>query len=330
MGEGHFSKDDKAFRYWDKEKAVPAVCARCHTPNGMAVYLRDGRNEPTPHAKNGLACTNCHADLETYDRRAAAKVTFASGLSVDSGDNDMNICMTCHQGRESTASVNKAIAGMAPDTPNPKLAFVHVHYYPAGATLFGTEAKVAYEYDGRTYAGRYRHAMGVRACNDCHDAHGGEVKVQTCEGSSCHQGIASLADAKTIRKNKGDWDGNGREDGVATEIASLHAALYKAIQAYARNVGGRAIAFTPESFPYWHTDTNGNGKVDGDELSPKNPYTAFTPRLEQAIYNWTYVQRDPGAAYHNPRYTLQLLYDSLDSLAASGKAEVSMQGRTRP
>jgi hypothetical protein len=26
-----------------------------------------------------------------------------------------------------------AIAGMAPDTANPKLGFVHVHYFPAGA-----------------------------------------------------------------------------------------------------------------------------------------------------------------------------------------------------
>ena len=37
-----------------------------------------------------------------------------------------------------------------------------------------------------------------------------------------------------------------------------------------------------------------------------------------------------GAAYHNGRYTLQLLYDSLDSLAASGKAGVDMKGRVRP
>ena len=87
MGEGHFSRTDKAFRYWDKEKAVPAVCARCHTPNGAAAYLRDGRNEPAAHAQNGLACTNCHENLETYARRTAAKVTFPSGLSVDSGDN---------------------------------------------------------------------------------------------------------------------------------------------------------------------------------------------------------------------------------------------------
>jgi hypothetical protein len=328
MGEGHFSRTDKAFRYWDKEKAVPAVCARCHTPNGVAAYLRDGKNEPAAHAQSGLACTNCHENLETYARRTAAKVTFPGGLSVDSGDNSMNLCMTCHQGRESTASVNKAIAGMAVDTPNPKLAFVHVHYFPAGATVFGTQAKVAYEYDGKSYAARFDHAPGMNTCVACHDAHGAEIKVEKC--GTCHQGVKTRADTRGIRMRAGDWDGNGREEGVVKEVATLHDALYKAIQAYARNVGGRGIAFTPDGFPYWHTDLNGNGKVDADELRPNNPYTAFTPRLEQAIYNWTYVARDPGAAYHNGRYTLQLLYDSLDSLAQSGKADVDMRGSVRP
>jgi hypothetical protein len=40
--------------------------------------------------------------------------------------------------------------------------------------------------------------------------------------------------------------------------------------------------------------------------------------------------RDPGGAYHNGKYVLQLLYDSLDSLAASGKAGVTMAGKVRP
>lgn len=328
MGEGHFSKDNKSFRYWDKEKAVPAVCARCHTPNGLAAYLKDGKNDAAPHAKNGLACTNCHADLESYARHPVQKVTFASGLTADSGDNTMNMCMTCHQGRESTVSVNRSIAGLPPDTPNPKLAFVHVHYFQAGATVFGTQAKVGYEYAGKPYASRFNHAPGMNTCMGCHDAHGDQIKVEAC--ATCHQGVKTLDDTRGIRMTKGDWDGNGRDEGAAREIANLHESLYRAIQAYARNVGGASIAFSPEAFPYWHADTNGNGKVDPEERRPNNAYTAYTPRLSQAIYNWTYVQREPGAAYHNPRYAAQLLHDSLESLAESGKAGVAMQARVRP
>jgi hypothetical protein len=129
---------------------------------------------------------------------------------------------------------------------------------------------------------------------------------------------------------RGDFDGNGTEEGVAREVASLHRELYAAIQQYARTVGGSAIAFTPEAFPYWHMDTNGNGRIDPEELRPDNRYPAYTPRLMQGVFNYTFVLRDPGAAYHNGRYTLQLLYDSLESLAASGKAGVNMGGKVRP
>jgi hypothetical protein len=40
--------------------------------------------------------------------------------------------------------------------------------------------------------------------------------------------------------------------------------------------------------------------------------------------------RDPGAAHHNGRYAAQLLHDSLESLAQSGKAGVNMAGKARP
>ncbi|OGA83611.1 MAG: hypothetical protein A3G27_15070 [Betaproteobacteria bacterium RIFCSPLOWO2_12_FULL_66_14] len=327
MGVGHLNRDGKAFHYWDKQKEIPAVCARCHAREGVPEYLKTGKNAPAQHVKNAFACTNCHADMVTYERHKVSKVTFPSGVTVDSGDNNKNLCMTCHQGRESTASVNKALAGMAADTPNPKLNFIHVHYFPAGATLYGGEAKVGYEYAGKKYVGRFKHTAGVDTCTACHEVHTGEVRVELC--GSCHQGIK--ADPKNIRMaGKGDFNGDGREDSMAREIESQKAALYAAIQQYASAAGGSAIAFTPDGHPYWYTDTNGNGQIDKEEFNPKNNYKAYTPRLMQAIYNYTYVLRDPGAPYHNGRYAGQLLYDSLESLNASGKASVNMAGKVRP
>ncbi|HSD38014.1 MAG TPA: hypothetical protein VLC92_10945 [Rhodocyclaceae bacterium] len=310
MGEGHFNRDGKAFHYWDKEKEVPAVCARCHGAEGLPQYLAEGKNAPVPQVKNAYACTNCHADMLTYERRKVGSVNFASGLSVDSGNNDANLCMTCHQGRESTNSVNKAIADKPLDTPDPKLAFIHVHYYPAGATLYGTQAKVAYEFAGKTYAGRYSHPKQLNTCTSCHDPHGGEVKLEKC--TSCHN-------------EKGD-----RVEDFRAELKQDMTALYAGIQQYARKVGGGSIAFSPDAFPYWYADSNGNGKVDEDELKPTNGYKAYTPRLMQAVYNYTFLLRDPGAAIHNRSYAGQVVYDSLESLAASGQTEVSMKGRTRP
>ena len=122
FGQGHFSKDAKAFHYWDKEPAIPPVCAKCHAADGLATFLRDGKNPAAPHVKGyGFACTNCHADAQTFALREAPKVTFASGAVVDTGDRAANVCMQCHQGRESTASVNRAIAGRPADAPDAKL-----------------------------------------------------------------------------------------------------------------------------------------------------------------------------------------------------------------
>lgn len=326
---GHFDRNAQAFHDWDKDKQVPHVCARCHGANSLPEYLKEGKNTPAPQVKNGFACTNCHADLLTYARHSVAKVTFASGVTIDSGNNDANLCMTCHQGRESTASVNKAIAGLALDTPEPKLNFLHVHYFPAGATMYGTEAKVAYEYDGKKYVGRFAHMPNVSTCTGCHQPHGGEVKIDRCGG--CHDGIKTVADLANIRMaTRGDFDGNGKEEGLAREIGNLQTELYAAIQTYAKTVGGTPIAFTKAAYPYWYADKNGNGRIDPEELLMANKYQAYTPRLMQAVFNYTFSLRDPGGAYHNGRYVLQLLYDSLESLAASGKAGVTMSGKVRP
>jgi hypothetical protein len=331
IGAGHFSKEAKAFHYWDKEPAIPPVCAKCHAADGLATFLRDGKNPAAPHVKGyGFACTNCHVDVATFALRDAPKVTFVSGATVDSGDRATNLCMQCHMGIESGGSVNKAIAGMDADTPNPKINFVHVHYKQAGATIYGAEAKIGYEYAGKTYAGRFAHAAGANTCTSCHDAHGGQVNWANC--AACHKktGIKSEADIEKIRMTAVDWDGDGTADGAAQEIAGLQKQLLAAIQAYSRTVGGVQIAFTPAAYPYWYADRNGNGTIDPDELRPDNKYPAYTPRLLMAVYNYTFSIRDPGAAYHNSRYTGQLLHDSLESLAQSQKVPVNMAGRSRP
>jgi hypothetical protein len=118
---------------------------------------------------------------------------------------------------------------------------------------------------------------------------------------------------------------------LAKEIAGLQTQLYAAIQTYAKNVGDVGIGFSEAAYPHWFTDKNGNGRIDPEEVSMDNAYHAYTPRLLEAVYNYTYYSiRDPGGAYHNGRYVLQLLRDSLESLGASGKADANMSGKVRP
>jgi hypothetical protein len=136
-------------------------------------------------------------------------------------------------------------------------------------------------------------------------------------------------DLKEIRSTtEVDYDGDGNaEEGIAREIETLHEALYAAIQSYAAEVIGTPIVYA-DSFPYFFTDSNGNGEVDEGEAAFPNRYQSWTPRLVRAAYNYHYEHEDPGSYTHNANYVLQLLYDSLENL--SEQVSVEMEGMARP
>ncbi|HIP96211.1 MAG TPA: response regulator [Anaerolineae bacterium] len=323
---GHFAGSEQAFRHWDEDGEVPGSCSKCHSATGLPFFLKEGVTASQPLA-NGFQCTTCHDSLPEFTRRAVEKVEFPSGAVIDSGDSDTNLCMTCHQGRESTVSVNALIEGLAPDTVSDKVRFLNVHYFAAGATRFGTEAKGAYEYDGKTYNGLFAHVKPYSNCTQCHDTHGLTVRVEAC--GTCHTGVKSEEDLKTIRMSPTDYDGDGdTTEGIAGEIATFQEALYTAIQEYATNVVGTGIVYNAHRYPYFFTDTNGNGVADPDEANYGNKYKTWTPRLLKAAYNYQYAAKDPGAFAHNGEYIIQVLYDSLDDLGTV--VTVNTTGMTRP
>jgi hypothetical protein len=59
-----------------------------------------------------------------------------------------------------------------------------------------------------------------------------------------------------------------------------------------------------------------------------NAYKRWTPRLVKAAYNCQFIGKDLGAYARNPRYALQILCDSLESLAA--KVPVDLAKMKRP
>ncbi len=136
--------------------------------------------------------------------------------------------------------------------------------------------------------------------------------------------------SKTLEDIRGplstaDYDGDGdTTEGIAGEIQTFNDKLYAAMQDYAANVVGKAILYNPAAYPYFFEDTDGNGEINGEEAA----FTAWTPRLLQAAYNYQYVQKDPGAFAHNGKYVIQFLYDTLSSLGQ--KVTVDMTGMVRP
>jgi hypothetical protein len=321
---GHFAGSEEAFRHWDAEGTVPGSCAKCHTDTGLPMFLAEGATISQPPA-NGFQCTTCHNDLQEYTRYEVQEVRFPSGAVVDSGDPDTNLCMTCHQGRESTVSVNRLIGDQDADTVSESLRFLNIHYFAAGATRFGTEAKGAYEYEGKEYLGYFDHVNDAEQCKDCHGAHSLEVDIELC--ADCHDDtdIASSEDLRTIREYEDDWDGDGDvEEGIAGEIETLRETLYTALQTYAADTAGTAIAYDNAHHPYYFQDTNANGQVDADEATGDNAYNTWTPRLLRGAYNYQYVTKDPGAFVHNGQYIIQVLEDSIEDLGGD------VSGMTRP
>ncbi len=318
---GHFAGSEEAFRHWDEDGVVPGDCVKCHTGAGLPQAIKEGVNTSMAPS-NGLMCETCHNDLTKFTRFVQKEVTFPSGAKVSFGETaDDNLCLNCHQGRESTTSVNKAIAGMDADTVSDKLGFRNVHYFAAGATLFGTEAKGVYEYAGKTYVGKFNHDGKLNTCTSCHDTHALEV---TADCKTCHQ----TEDTAAIRMptSPDDYDGDGDvKEGIQGEIDTLQTQLLAAIQAYAKDVAKTPIVYDAHAYPYWFADTNANGKADPDEANYGNSYKAWTPRLLQAAYNYQYVLKDPGAFVHNAKYVMQVMIDSIEDLGT--KVKVDFKGK---
>ncbi|GAB4480945.1 MAG: hypothetical protein Kow0088_22860 [Anaerolineales bacterium] len=322
---GHFAGSQEAFRHWDAEGEVPGSCARCHSASGLPTYLKNGVNIAVAPA-NGFNCATCHNDLTTFTRFEVGAVTFPSGAKLDFGNSDANLCLNCHQGRESTVSVDRAIqaAGVQNDQVSEALSFRNPHYFAAGATLFGNDAKGAYQFSGKEYAGKFEHVANFNSCVNCHDVHTLQVKVEQCSG--CHTNVKSKADLELIRMNtQGDFDGDGDDaEGLAGEVETMMEKLYAAIQEYAATRAGAPIAYDSHAYPYFFNDTNGNGQVDPEEAVRENSYKNWTPNLLRAAYNYQWAQKDPGAFAHNGKYILQVLYDSIQAVGGS------VSGMTRP
>ncbi len=320
----HADASAEAFTHWNEEGEVPEACAVCHSGPGYLDFIGADGSEagvvdaPAP-IESTIGCTVCHHPATA----ALQTVTFPSGETVDDlGSSTM--CAVCHQGRESTDSVDNSLSGFDQDAPSAELEFLNVHYRAAAATLYGAAARGGYQYDGQDYAGRFDHVPNLDTCSGCHDPHATTVAADTC--LTCHNGVTDLTG---IRATETDVDGDGdTSEGIAAEIGTLHERLLEAIQLYAEEVAGTPIVYAPETYPYFFADTDGNGSASEAEAAYPNRYQSWTPRLLRAAYNYQFVAKDPGAYAHNPHYVLQLLFDSLTDL--STQVQVETADLTRP
>jgi len=319
-GSGHADASAEAFRHWDDDGEIPTSCARCHSTYGFHDFLGEDGSTPgvvdePAELGSTIQCEACHNDSAL----ALDSVTFPSGKTA-TGLGAEAICMQCHQGRESGVSLQKHIDDAKvpdDDTVSADLSFKNIHYFAAGATLYGGTVIGAYQYDRMIYDQRNPHVASYNTCIECHDAHTLERKVSEC--TLCHSGVSDDEDLRDIRMagSVRDYDGDGDTDeGIRYEIETMEQTLLKALQAYAKDVAGAAIGYDAHAYPYYFNDLNGNGIIDPDEANFGNRYRSWTARSLRAAYNYQYAQKDPGAYAHNPKYVIEFLYDSTADLGS--------------
>ncbi len=327
---GHADASAEAFKHWDDATAnpdgIPTSCAKCHSEAGFVDFIADGKvDAAVPAPGVAFTCTMCHNDAAD----ALTSVTFPSGAVIENLGPEAR-CLTCHQGRESKVSLDGKLAkfgeNLDPDAvPAPykddagkdvKLGFSNVHYFAAGGTLYGSQVKMGYEYDGKAYDMKHQHVGGFDTCLGCHDQHSLEVKVEAC--AECHDGAATIEDLKNIREPSSmqDYDGDGDvAEGVAFEIQGLQETLLASMQAYALEVGGAEIKYDAVTYPYF---MGADGKA----------YPNWTPRLLKAAYNYQVSIKDPGAFAHGGKYIIELLVDSIEDVNASEKLTTKFDATT--
>jgi hypothetical protein len=330
----HADSGAEAFVHWDDDGVIEADCAKCHSTPGFHDFLGEDGSEAgivDADAPIGtvIECIACHNPPAV----AMDAVTFPSGVE-QSGFGAEARCMQCHQGRESTDSVDQTIEDAAAadlDTPDEDLSFLNIHYAAAGATWHGGLVRGGYQYAELAYDIRFEHSPEHRVCFDCHDQHSLEVRVEQC--AECHVDVVDAVDTHDIRMASSlahDYDGDGDvTEGLYHEVDTLRETLMGLIQAYPADLGLDAICYDERAYPYFFIDTDADGSCDAGEAIYPNQYASWTGRLLQAAYNYQYASKDPGGFAHNGKYVIQLLSDSIDDLNGVVSAPVDTTAAVR-
>jgi hypothetical protein len=355
----HADGYDEPFNHWNAEGEVQSGCARCHSAGGFQQLANSsdsttGIPDYTTNA-NGISpdytavtaqsaiypkvlnCETCHVPNGGGETRWEAgqvqQVAFPSGVLKSLGNNS-NICMQCHQGRESGKSVEYAEMGQ-----NGYYRFINRHYFAEAAIYFGSEVTAGYEYPGKSYVGRNTfpdHAqINKQDCIQCHMARiGGSESdhdffpalLSTDDEvgcNSCHKNISSFDDLglPNFQPNV-DYDGDGIGESFRHEIDGMQAELIIAMNVYAEANSLAPIMYTG-GYPYFFTASCYQSNA-GCVPEASGAYATFDKPLLQAAFNYHSAQ-DPGSGIHNYRYVIQTVYDSIEDMDPT-----AVNGLTRP
>ncbi len=303
-------------------------CQRCHTHEGFVEYVATGTVDTKAYVRgpSQVGCFTCHDSHKTGDLSltTTAPVTLSNGKIFDKGKG--NLCANCHQTRLKTAELIKVL-------PAKKVSgHWGPHHGPEADMLIGNNA---YEYPGKTYYSSVHSTLAKNGCIECHmgypekrfsfapDMSGhsfnivGEVhhqpKLNTsgCLGN-CHAKMKQVkilnpdtpldtfwwhqTEAIFSTEAKADFDSDGKVEPLQAEIEGvLNLFVNKKGTGYLQR----------GKLPMYKRD----GKWNWTKSDMERPL-----REMAALYNYKFVLEDRSRGIHNAPYSIQILYDSIETL----------------
>ncbi len=266
-----------------------ASCAKCHNGTGFYLYA-SGKTISGAQATQPIGCASCHdphSAANPYQLRKVTADTLMNGFKIpDAGSG--GLCMNCHKSRRTAETYTKKWAS---------------HYSPH----YGTQTDMLYgqnaaQFGDATITGVSTHTQLEGACTACHmSSASGKVaymlgshtwkmsgpdssgtiteNVGACEG--CHGPLGSFDDIKA----GDDYDGNGKVEGVQTEVKGLLS---------------RLAGLLPK-------DTTGAVSTDSAAI-------AGNPNFLKGVYDYYYVVNDGSYGVHNAKYTFAVLTKAIGAL----------------
>ncbi len=303
-------------------------CMRCHTNEGFISYVKTGKFDPKGYvaAPSPPGCFTCHDPHKTGDMslRTIKPVTMSNGAVFDMGEG--NLCANCHQTRGKAKELVKAV-------PAKKLpGYWGSHHGGQSDMILGNNA---YEYEGKKYYSSVHATLVKNACTDCHMAtpkarfssspgmaghsfeiagevhHAPKLNTAGCLGN-CHTKVKQViavnedtpkkgfwwhqTDAVFDIQAKADFDNDGKAEPLQSEVEGLLNLL----------VNNKGTGYLQKGdLPLYKKDGTWNWNRS-DKMR--------TVKETAAVYNYKYVAEDRSRGVHNAPYTIQILYDTIQSL----------------
>ncbi len=256
------------------------ACLRCH--DGLAFTKKINLAGELP-ISTGQDCFSCHADYGRELKEAGVldipvKKDFNAGMGA--------VCSSCHN------------ANNVPDINNPRRAYPH---YSSQADVVSGFGGIRASEDVQ-FNNTFGHISLDNSCVDCHMpanksgfiSHSFKMEPEFAElvCATCHQ------DATDFNlEAKGDYDGNGKVEGLQDEVLGLMSILETAI---INALDGGSFEASKGAITYY--DKNGL------------PMNSVPNEIYLASYNYLLIEHDGSKGVHNPLFTVQVLQHSYNHL----------------